>query len=69
MLLTSCDDNGELFNEEKLKIVKNQMQEKLSNEKAAKLVDSVKAIYGNSLNYVSDVFIGVATDTTIRATR
>ena len=63
MLLTSCADNEELSNEQKLKIVEKEMQDKLSNKKAAKLLDSAKSKYGDSVNYVSDIYVSVEKDT------
>lgn len=42
------------------------MQNKLSDEKAAKLLDSMKAVHGDSVNYVSDIYVGTTNDATRR---
>jgi len=63
MLMTSCANNEELSNEQKFKIVEKEMQDKLSDENAAKLLDSMKAAYGDSVNYVSDIYLGAQKDT------
>jgi hypothetical protein len=61
MLLLSCANNKELSDEDKLKIL-----EKQSGEKLAKRWDSLRAIYGDNLVYVSDIYTGFKTDSTKR---
>lgn len=63
MLLTSCADNEALLHKQKVKLVEKEVGEKLSHKNAAKLLDSAKAQYGDSVNYVSDIFVGVVKDT------
>jgi hypothetical protein len=63
MLLSSCADNGELSIEQKQKIMEKEIQEKLSEKNTAKHLNRAKAMFRDSINYVSDIYVSVVKDT------
>jgi PBP1b-binding outer membrane lipoprotein LpoB len=69
LLLTACADNEDQSMVKKLKDLEKQTNEKITTKTAAEIVDSVKAKHGDSVTYVSEIYVSFEKDSVKKPTK